>query len=183
MGYCPHTSNMFSTWHRPYLALFEQVLQQNAKEVAQQYPPGEIGDKYQDAAKKLRLPYWDWAIDPPDGTEGSMPDSLRRPNQTITTFNGTQQQIPNPLLQYNFHPLDPAYFAPLVSRSEQGTFQVIMVSSCGISLLTTTIGRSSIQVFRMADNHSKPTGWICLPGLKPQYRSEQPHYFPASGQS
>lgn len=23
MGYCPHVSPIFATWHRPYLALFE----------------------------------------------------------------------------------------------------------------------------------------------------------------
>jgi tyrosinase len=26
MGYCPHVSPIFSTWHRPYLALFEVSL-------------------------------------------------------------------------------------------------------------------------------------------------------------
>ena len=26
IGYCFHTSSLFSTWHRPYMALFEQIL-------------------------------------------------------------------------------------------------------------------------------------------------------------
>ncbi|KAF2866880.1 common central domain of tyrosinase-domain-containing protein [Massariosphaeria phaeospora] len=104
-GYCPHVSNLFGTWHRPYLALFEQILHDRAVEIAKEYPEGESRHRAEQAASKVRLPYWDWAIDPPNSTEGVMPASLRRPNATVRFPNGTSGEIPNPLLQYTFHPL------------------------------------------------------------------------------
>lgn len=115
MGYCPHVSNIFGTWHRPYLALFEQMLHDHAKEIADQFPAGEMRQQYHESARKLRLPYWDWAMDPPNPDEGAFPESFRRPTATITTANGTQMEIPNPLFQYEFHPLNPSDFASLVS--------------------------------------------------------------------
>ncbi|KAF2020511.1 Di-copper centre-containing protein [Aaosphaeria arxii CBS 175.79] len=69
-GYCPHASNVFGTWHRPYLALFEQILHDRAVEIANAFPRGNIRKEYQTAAEKLRLPYWDWAMNPIDEEEG-----------------------------------------------------------------------------------------------------------------
>ncbi|KAJ8115420.1 hypothetical protein OPT61_g2936 [Boeremia exigua] len=113
MGYCPHVSNMFGSWHRPYLALFEQVLHDRAVEVAREYPVGDARDKAMTIADKVRLPYWDWAMDPPDSGEGCMPASLRRPTATVTFPNGTTGEITNPLYRYDFHPLKYDDFAPL----------------------------------------------------------------------
>ncbi|KAF2651031.1 Di-copper centre-containing protein [Lophiostoma macrostomum CBS 122681] len=106
-GYCPHESNVFSTWHRPYLALVEQILHERAIEIANSFPEGESRRTYQETAKKLRIPYWDWAMDPPDSAEGCMPASLRRTTATVTLPNGTVSEIPNPLYQYKFHPRKP----------------------------------------------------------------------------
>ncbi|KAK3314031.1 hypothetical protein B0H66DRAFT_537281 [Apodospora peruviana] len=59
-GYCAHTSIVFATWHRPFLALFEQELYQHVlKEAAKLNDPTGV---YQEAAKAVRLPYWDWAL-------------------------------------------------------------------------------------------------------------------------
>ncbi|KAJ4361450.1 hypothetical protein N0V95_001867 [Ascochyta clinopodiicola] len=113
MGYCPHVSNMFGPWHRPYLALFEQVLHDRAVEIAKEYPTGEARAKAMAIADKVRLPYWDWAMDPPNGDEGCMPASLRRPTATVTYPNGTTGNIANPLYRYDFHPLNYDDFAPL----------------------------------------------------------------------
>lgn len=114
MGYCPHVSNMFGPWHRPYLALFEQILHDRAVDIANEYPIGEARNKAMSIADKVRLPYWDWAIDPPNSEEGCMPASLRRRTATVTFPNGTKADIPNPLYRYDFHPLVYDDFAPLV---------------------------------------------------------------------
>ena len=107
-------SNMFGPWHRPYLALFEQVLHDRAVEIAKEYPAGEARDKAMAIADKIRLPYWDWAMNPPNSDEGCMPFSIRRPIATVTFPNGTKAEIANPLYRYDFHPLNFDDFAPLV---------------------------------------------------------------------
>ncbi|OAG18877.1 tyrosinase [Alternaria alternata] len=71
MGYCPHTSSMFGPWHRPYLALFEQVLHDRAVDVANEYPIGEARNKALDIAKRyddfaplseFEFKYWNHTI-------------------------------------------------------------------------------------------------------------------------
>jgi tyrosinase len=114
MGYCHHVSHMFGPWHRPYLALFEQVLNYRAIDIAKEYPAGPARDKAMTVANKVRLPYWDWAVDPTDD-KGVMPESLRRPTATVSFPNGTTGTIANPLYRYDFHPLEVEDFAILVS--------------------------------------------------------------------
>ncbi|EGR51436.1 uncharacterized protein TRIREDRAFT_45445 [Trichoderma reesei QM6a] len=62
LGYCPHGEDLFISWHRPYVLLFEQALVSVAKGIANSYPPS-VRAKYQAAAASLRAPYWDWAAD------------------------------------------------------------------------------------------------------------------------
>lgn len=114
MGYCPHTSSMFGPWHRPYLALFEQILHDRAVDIANEHPAGEARTKAMGLANRVRLPYWDWAIDPPNSEEGSIPSSLRRPTATVTFPNGTTGVVANPLYRYDFHPLKYEDFSALV---------------------------------------------------------------------
>jgi tyrosinase len=117
MGYCPHTSSIFGSWHRPYLALFEQILHDRAVDIANEYPIGQARNKAMGLADRVRLPYWDWARNPPNTTEGVIPYSLRDRMVTITLPNGTVTEIRNPLYRYDFHPLDYEAFAPLVRLS------------------------------------------------------------------
>ncbi|PVI01667.1 Di-copper centre-containing protein [Periconia macrospinosa] len=112
-GYCPHNTNLFISWHRPYLALFEQILHDRAVDIANEYPAGEARDNARKVADTIRLPYWDWAMNPPKSDEGVMPESLRRQTVSITYPNGTKGQIRNPLLQYNFHPMKYDFFSAL----------------------------------------------------------------------
>lgn len=107
---------MFVPWHRPYLALFEQVLQLKAVEVAREYPAGGARDNALSLADKIRLPFWDWALNPKNG-EPVLPKSIMRQKATITFPNGTSGEVPNPLYQYEFHPLKYEYFSLLVSNS------------------------------------------------------------------
>jgi tyrosinase len=104
-GFCTHNSNIFLPWHRPYLALYEQVVVGQALAAANQFPAGPMRDRYLAAAATLRLPYWDWAIAPKPG-QNSLPDSISQPTITVTYPNGTRT-ISNPLYSYSFHPVDP----------------------------------------------------------------------------
>ncbi|KAL2888380.1 Polyphenol oxidase 1 [Ceratocystis lukuohia] len=60
--YCPHSEEIFATWHRPYTILYEQALGKAAADIAATYPVS-MRDEYQQAADRLRCPYWDWAED------------------------------------------------------------------------------------------------------------------------
>lgn len=94
VGYCLHNGVIFELWHRPYLALFEQQIVENAQSIATQYPD-EIRDMFTAAAETLRIPYWDWLISP------SLPDVAVSPTINVNTPDGLQI-IDNPLWQYNF---------------------------------------------------------------------------------
>ncbi|KAF2642681.1 Di-copper centre-containing protein [Massarina eburnea CBS 473.64] len=103
MGYCPHGQALFGTWHRPYLILFEN-LQKVAASIANTFPDA-TRDKYQDAATKIRIPYWDWAKSLPTD-QPVVPTFVSTEKATVTFPNGTTASIDNPLYDYNFHPLD-----------------------------------------------------------------------------
>ena len=55
MGYCTHGSVLFTTWHRPYVLLLEQLLWEEAVNIAGKFS-GTAKDKYLAAAQDLRLP-------------------------------------------------------------------------------------------------------------------------------
>jgi tyrosinase len=112
-GYCPHSSNLFGPWHRPYLALIEQRLHFFAVQVANAFPVAQR-TAYRNAAATLRLPYWDWA----SNQVPAIPNSLTSPTITVTRPSGANANIPNPLYAFRFHPLKPADF---------GNFQPISV--------------------------------------------------------
>ncbi|KAI0925031.1 hypothetical protein AcW2_005732 [Taiwanofungus camphoratus] len=95
-GYCTHGSVIFPTWHRPYVALFEQELYDCAAEIAKEYQSSE----WIMAAANLRAPYWDWASDI------SLPGEVTSETVIIITPGG-QKEIKNPLAQYLFHSDDP----------------------------------------------------------------------------
>jgi len=99
-GYCTHVSPLFLTWHRPYMALFEQVLYQNIQAVVQTFPTS-TRQRWANAANGFRMPYWDWAVSSGGQTA---PQSMRSQFVTVTTPSG-QQSIANPLFSYTFHPL------------------------------------------------------------------------------
>ncbi|KAF4979880.1 hypothetical protein FZEAL_3991 [Fusarium zealandicum] len=117
-GYCMHGSILFPLWHRPYLALFEQELFRMVNVIAGMFPNGTERQAYQDAAHDFRMPYWDWAMDAPEGEE-HLPDVFW--NATVTQ-NGPRgvQTIRNPLYAYQFHPKDEGAFiwSPLKNWDE-----------------------------------------------------------------
>ncbi|KAL2131576.1 hypothetical protein VTI74DRAFT_4873 [Chaetomium olivicolor] len=107
-GYCTHSSVLFPTWHRPYLALYEQTLHGLAQMIAGFWPEKER-QRYLDAARRFRIPYWDWAATPPSG-QSVFPDSIG--GNSFVDVNGPNgfQRIANPLYSYSFRPLDTSAF-------------------------------------------------------------------------
>ncbi|KAL2406782.1 Polyphenol oxidase 1 [Exophiala dermatitidis] len=93
-GFCTHAATPFPTWHRPYMALFEQVLWMHAQDIAATFPSSQRTD-YQNAALSLRVPYWDWAINP------ALPDVVTQPQISINTPSG-RKTVKNPLYSYVF---------------------------------------------------------------------------------
>ncbi|KAH7178750.1 common central domain of tyrosinase-domain-containing protein [Fusarium sp. MPI-SDFR-AT-0072] len=64
-GYCAHSTPTFAPWHRPYLAMLEQTIFRQVDNVAKRFSDSlevseEDKQKYKAAAKKFRLPYWDY---------------------------------------------------------------------------------------------------------------------------
>ncbi|KAK6383547.1 hypothetical protein LTS17_002839 [Exophiala oligosperma] len=93
-GFCLHSAVPFPMWHRPYVALFEQIIWTYAQEIADIFPE-EQRDQYQQAAFNLRFPYWDWALYP------ALPDVVTQPEITVNTPEGLQT-VENPLFSYKF---------------------------------------------------------------------------------
>lgn len=105
-GYCTHEIVLFPTWHRPYLALYEQVLYGLVQKVANEMTADKA--RYVAAAKTFRMPYWDWAA-PAQG--GQVYPSVFKGIWTGTQSyldlylpTGTKR-VPNPLYAYKFDPL------------------------------------------------------------------------------
>ena len=105
-GYCHHGDVLFPSWHRPYVALFEQEIQARAVAIARTYT-GDRAAHFQAAARALRLPFWDWASDivPPRQV-------IADRQITYTAPDGSRRQMANPLYQYRFHPVDRSFDSP-----------------------------------------------------------------------
>jgi tyrosinase len=124
-GYCTHTSILFAPWHRPYLALFEQVLYGLIQQIASSFPDSSRA-RYEQAAASFRIPYWDWAAQPAAGDY--FPNAVGK-SATISVItpqsDGKQVPIDNPLYTYKFNPLNPVEgdFAPGIDSEWQNTLR------------------------------------------------------------
>lgn len=96
-GFCPHAQTLFGSWHRPYLAIFEQALYQSVQEVIDTFPSSQRS-RWQQAAATLRMPYWDWAE---DNGSATVPTLIRDQTVTVTKPSGTVT-IANPLYSYSW---------------------------------------------------------------------------------
>ncbi|SLM36604.1 Uncharacterised domain, di-copper centre [Lasallia pustulata] len=107
-GYCTHNSILFPTWHRPYLALFEEVLYTLIQKIAGDFPKSEGRDRYLAAARDFRMPYWDWAIVTGQG-QGVLPLSVQSPQVEVISATSGGKRVPmdNPLYSFHFDPLNP----------------------------------------------------------------------------
>ncbi|CAN9091655.1 unnamed protein product [Alternaria sp. RS040] len=98
-GFCPHAQALFGSWHRPYLAIYEQAWYQSVLEVIATFPSNQQ-QRWRNAAATLRMPYWDWAMDPGQGG-ATVPTQMRDQTVTVTKPQGTVT-INNPLYKYTF---------------------------------------------------------------------------------
>ncbi|KAF2622028.1 tyrosinase [Macroventuria anomochaeta] len=103
-GYCPHSMALFLGWHRPYLALFEQELYARIQRIAE-YASADQIERYRWAAYSFRIPYWDWS----QGEQsGNVPDFFMTETTVVTTPEGRNIEIWNPLYKYEFKPVPSA---------------------------------------------------------------------------
>ncbi|CAG8803344.1 28639_t:CDS:2, partial [Racocetra persica] len=100
-GYCHHGTVLFPTWHRPYMLLIEYLLANEAKQIALQYPDDEK-EKYIEASKQLRHPYWDWADD--KTLKKGVPEVFLTPEIEINTPKG-KKKVKNPFKSFTL-PVD-----------------------------------------------------------------------------
>ena len=98
--------NTFPTWHRPYVALYEQLLAGFFPQIVSDYTAtnADVGQRLQTASQTWRFPYWDWALNP------TLPDEWISNTIQILGTDGTLTDLsPNPLQGYRFHPIDPSF--------------------------------------------------------------------------
>ncbi|KAF2466428.1 Di-copper centre-containing protein [Lindgomyces ingoldianus] len=100
-GYCTHSSILFLTWHRPYLALYEQALYASVQKVAGQFAE-PLRTRYLAAAKDFRLPYWDWAARITRGTS-AFPAAVSSSTIKVIDVDGVEKPINNPLYSFRFN--------------------------------------------------------------------------------
>jgi tyrosinase len=101
--------NTFPPWHRPYVALYEQLLASFFPTIVSEYAQSNpsLGQQLQTASQTWRLPYWDWAINQ------TIPAEWTADTVQILDTNGNVTNVTNPFAQYAFHPIDDS-FAPYV---------------------------------------------------------------------
>jgi tyrosinase len=66
--------------------------------------PENVKAQYVAAAKRFRIPYWDWGIVPKNG-QSILPKSVQSPTTKVKGPGGLQE-ISNPLFSYIFDPLN-----------------------------------------------------------------------------
>ena len=119
-GYCAHSSTLFPTWHRAYGALFEQSLQDNAIVMANQFS-GHAKIRYLEAAARLRMPYWDWALRLEDEEE-PFPGIFTQPSVNVDTPAG-RKTIANPLLLYSFGTAEHSFMETCSTHDANATYR------------------------------------------------------------
>jgi len=86
----------------------QQALHEVIQLIAMLWPASER-PRYERAARRFRLPYWDWAVSPPPG-ESVLPRSIG--GSPFVDVDGPKglQRIANPLFSYQFKLLDRTAF-------------------------------------------------------------------------
>ncbi|KAI8822796.1 hypothetical protein BJ741DRAFT_715249 [Chytriomyces cf. hyalinus JEL632] len=98
IGYCKHADPLFPLWHRPYIALIENVIVEIATTViAPTYTQNTA--EWVALAKTIRFPYWDYASDA--ALKDPYPAIFSQPSVVILVGpSGAQVTMENPLVSY-----------------------------------------------------------------------------------
>lgn len=174
VGYCTHSSNLFPCWHRPYLALFEQKLQQAAVYVAEQFPAGPTRQMYLSLARTIRMPYWDWAAAPIQGLP-TLPLIVSSKYATVHTPTGDQTII-NPLFRYDFHPHPngPSTFSPYGAPfTSWGVTLRYPTSTAAHAISQNKLAQSTLDNNRISQRQSL-YNWFTLCPRYDQISNDQP---------
>lgn len=87
----------------------QQILYDDIQSIASWFKDDDTRKRFQAAAAVFRIPYWDWASNPPSG-ESLLPLSVGgSPWVDVAGPNGVQR-ISNPLYMYSFRPLNASAF-------------------------------------------------------------------------
>lgn len=158
-GYCPHASTLFPTWHRPYLALYEQIIYDTVQQIAATRFKGNV--EYAQAAATFRIPYWDWAAPAPTG-KSVLPDTVSgSPWIQISTPTG-KEVISNSLYRFHFRTLDQNQIPdPPVCASTQADSEELRLI------------HKTVQSLELLSTISRLAGTKC-PEPKPARRSGNP---------
>ncbi|KAH9878874.1 hypothetical protein J1614_002309 [Plenodomus biglobosus] len=171
-SYCPHSNELFLGWHRPYLALFEQMLHAHMRDIVAG-APADKSDRYEAAVNAFRMPYWDWGL---GGAKAVVPDFFINKTIPLIELDGTETLINNPLYSYKFNPLVPGDFTEkwrginetvrwpesdnFTASSRQGIFvQTFVDQSTSLIGGVETAFRSS-NFSRWAKQLEDPHGWM-----------------------
>ncbi|KAH9484705.1 Polyphenol oxidase 1 [Psilocybe cubensis] len=106
-GFCAHNTEIFPTWHRPYLALFEQEIQRHARNIAATYTHDRPA--WEAIAAELRQPYWGW-----DKVETMTLPAQVTTSPTVEIIkpdNLARVSVPNPFLTYAYPAGENSVFA------------------------------------------------------------------------
>ncbi|KAF2685861.1 Di-copper centre-containing protein [Lentithecium fluviatile CBS 122367] len=140
-GYCPHGQVLFGSWHRPYLSVFEQALYMNANEVVGTFPADQQ-QRWRNALVGLRMPYFDWAMEPPSG-QPAVPTSIRDRTVTVTKPSG-RVTIPNPLYSYSWGTSMPAEMGSGPSNNFPATLRRPVGTQNNNDQMNTVFGQSRV---------------------------------------
>src|SRR5208337_3836200 len=93
----------FPTWHRPYVALYEQCLASYFTDIIQEYTNPDVVQRLTNASLVWRLPYWDW------GVYTDLPSEWYSNTIQIYAPDGSTANTSNPFSAYTFHPIDSSF--------------------------------------------------------------------------
>ncbi|OAA53139.1 Di-copper centre-containing [Cordyceps fumosorosea ARSEF 2679] len=134
--YCQHNNDLFPTWHRVYMMLYEKRIQEIMMGEADELDDGK--GEWTAAAMRWRLPYWDWAVDT-DLPEIACTKKIR----VIKSWDGRGQpqmeEVDNPMYRFQMpgnKPMgDSSYGNYRINNKEDMPWeQCIGTSRHGISL-------------------------------------------------
>ncbi|KAI9443337.1 photo-regulated tyrosinase [Lactarius indigo] len=138
-GYCTHGSVLFPTWHRPYVALYEQVMQQHALEIANTY--------------KVNKDRWTTVnIVTPDGRTTSVANPLLK-----YTFNPIDASFPAPYRNWKTTIRNPTSNGPNATTNVQGPQRVSRLY-CDLSSIQDDITSSTYNLLTRFSNHTPGDG-------------------------